>query len=206
MRRDLSKEDLYEGVKTLVDNDQPHIQLTQHKLFTLFSVAFQYLLYRSTKEPGAYIIRIENSALAEKLSRKAKDDTSRKFLNSLLLPRKLKYGKSMFFIDFFHVGSWNLTNEIPQSKLKGALIVKNTSSTPMSDLFSEDTESDEAQRQLLEQLPEHYYTTMLKEIVPQTITICTDPIDELSELRFPFIKDSEQTLKGVRIASDIVLE
>ena len=37
MSEDLSKQDLYEGVKTLVENTHPHIHLTQQKLFTLFS-------------------------------------------------------------------------------------------------------------------------------------------------------------------------
>ena len=88
MKRDLNKNDLYESVKALVECESSHIHLHQHKLFTLFSVAFQYLLYMSTKKPGAYIIRIEDSQLAEKIARKAKDLSSRKFLQTLLLPRK----------------------------------------------------------------------------------------------------------------------
>ena len=92
--KDLSKEDLYESVKTLVETEEEHIHLDQQKLFTLFSVAFQYLLFKSTKEPGAYILRIEDSALAEKLAKKSKDPSTRRFVQSLLLPRKLKYQKS----------------------------------------------------------------------------------------------------------------
>jgi len=73
-KKDLDKSTLYEAVKTLVENPAKHIHLDQQKLFTLFSVAFQYILFRSTKHPGHYIIRIEDSMLAEKLARKAMND------------------------------------------------------------------------------------------------------------------------------------
>ena len=64
--RDLSRNDLYESVKLLVESpNQKALHLTQHKLYSLFSVAFQYILFRSTKEPGAYIIRLENSNLVD---------------------------------------------------------------------------------------------------------------------------------------------
>src|SRR3989339_1189447 len=103
MKKDLSKQELYEAVKMLVDTDDshPHIHLNQHKLFNLYSIAFQYMLYRSTKNPGAYIIRIEDSHFAEKISKRAKDPSSRKFLQALLLPRKIKYNSSTLFLDFF---------------------------------------------------------------------------------------------------------
>ena len=87
MSDQLSKKDLYESVKTLVELNQPHIHLNQHKLFTLFSIAFQYMLFRSTKVPGAYIIRVEDSQLVDKLQRRAKDPSTRKFLQALTLPR-----------------------------------------------------------------------------------------------------------------------
>ena len=72
MNPDISKQDLYEAVKTLVECDEPHIHLHQHKLFTLFSIAFQYMLFRSTKKPGCYIIRVEDSILADKLAKNQK--------------------------------------------------------------------------------------------------------------------------------------
>ena len=100
MRSQLSKTDLYESVKTLVESENNKIILPQHKLYTLFSIAFQYLLFKSTKEPGGYIIRVENSQLADKLARQAKDPSTKNFLHSMLLPRKLKFQKSMFFLDF----------------------------------------------------------------------------------------------------------
>ena len=199
MRNDLNKNDLYESVKTLIETEDKHLHLPQQKLFTLFSIGFQYFLYQSTKNPGAYIIRIEDSALADKLCFKAKDPTSRKFLQSLMLPRKLKYERSMFYLDFFHIGSWNLTNEVPKEKIKGALIVKNTTSRPMSEVEMEDDG-------LLESLPPHYYISMLKDFVPKTITIALDQDFgdlDLQEINFPFIKTEEKVASGVTISSDI---
>lgn len=77
VKKDLDKSTLYEAVKTLVESGSKHIHLDQQKLFTLFSVAFQYILFRSTKHPGHYIIRIEDSMLAEKACSEGKrrDDT-----------------------------------------------------------------------------------------------------------------------------------
>jgi len=75
MRTDLPKKLLYDSVKTLLDQQEKnsHIQLDQQKLFTLYSIAFQYLLFTSTKKPGSYIIRIEDSSLAERLAKKSKE-------------------------------------------------------------------------------------------------------------------------------------
>ncbi|MCR9203633.1 MAG: hypothetical protein NXH75_03585, partial [Halobacteriovoraceae bacterium] len=166
--KDLSKEDLYTSVKALVETEDKHIHLDQQKLFTLYSIAFQYLLFLSTKSPGAYIIRIEDSALAEKLARKSKDSSTRRFMQSLMLPRKLKYQKSTFFLDFFHVGSWALTADIPKEKIKGAVIVKNTSNKPMTEIeIDEDTEEVDP----MAGLPPDYYLTSLTEFIPKTITI-----------------------------------
>lgn len=89
---DLSKEHLYEGVKQLVEAETNKIHLNQPKLYTLMSLGFQYLLYLSTKTPGAYLIRIEESILADKLMKKSKDPSTRKFLAKLLTTRKLNYG------------------------------------------------------------------------------------------------------------------
>ena len=77
MSGDITKQDLYEGVKTLIETDALHIHLTQQKLFTLFSVGFQYLLFESTRNPGAYIIRVEDGYLADKLAKKSKDPSTR---------------------------------------------------------------------------------------------------------------------------------
>src|SRR5690606_7633579 len=95
-----------------------HIHLCQQKLYTLFSIAFQYLLYQSSKNNGAYIIRVEDSFLAEKLARKAKDETSRKFMARLLHTRKLRYERSTFYLDYFNLQSWSLTADLPKSRLK----------------------------------------------------------------------------------------
>jgi hypothetical protein len=205
--RDLSKEDLYESVKALVEAQDKHILLNQQKLFTLFSIAFQYILFQSTKSPGAYIIRIEDSALAEKLARKSKDPSTRRFMQSLSLPRKLKYQKSTFFLDFFHIGSWSMTADIPKEKIKGAILVKNTSSKPMQEI---DLEEEEDIPNPMAGLPEDYVLTSLTEFVPKTITIAYDwgaiePLP-LCEVNFPFIKKERERVAGFTLSKDIDLE
>lgn len=202
MGLDMDKKLLYEGVKSLVDqNDHKHLILPQQKLFTLFSIAFQYFLFKSTKNPGAYVLRIEDSSLADKLAKRSKDRSTRKFVQALLLPRKLKYGKSIFFLDFFHMGSWNLTNDIPKDKLKGALVVKNTQQRPMENAFEEDEEIAEE----FKNLPKDFYLTSLVENAEETITIAYNHIfDGLQNFEFDFIeKEKERALRGVRISDDI---
>lgn len=210
MKKDLGKQELYDAVKTLVEADSEHIHLTQHKLFTLFSIAFQFMLFRSTKKPGAYILRIEDSLLAEKLARKSKDASTRRFIQSLLLPRKLKFQKSTFYIDFFHVGSWNLTKDLPREKIQGAIIVKNTSSKPMTELMAPSTNEDgeEVEEDIMAALPEDYYYTSLREFVPSTITIAYETELPGSEpLEFGFIqKEKERTASGVTISGNIDLD
>ncbi|MCO4793910.1 MAG: hypothetical protein KC493_09365 [Bacteriovoracaceae bacterium] len=221
MANDLSKQDLYESVKALVEaENHPHILLPQQKLFTLFSLAFQYLLFMSTKQPGAYVIRVEDSQLAEKLVRKSKDPSTRKFMQTLSLPRKLKYGKSVFFLDFFHAGSWNLTSEIPKEKFKAALIVKNTSSKPMDDIgFTEPETEDVTENEdgilkeeetveKLAALPKDYYYTSLKEASPKTVMIWFDgELEGTHSINFPFIKkEKERALSGVTISKGVDLE
>lgn len=200
MRSDLSKQDLYDSVKTLVECEIPHLHFDQHKLFTLFSIAFQYMLFMSNKKPGAYILRIEDSALADKLAKKSKDASTRKFMQSLLIPRKLKFGKSMFFLDFFHIGSWNLTKDIKREKIQGAIIVKNTSSRPMDPM-----EMDEEEENPMASLPPNYFLDTLTDFVPKTITIAYEhTFDGIETLQFPFIvKDRERSISGVTIGKDI---
>jgi hypothetical protein len=198
MSGDITKSDLYEGVKTLVESSEEHIILPQQKLFTLFSIGFQYLLFQSTKKPGAYIIRVEDGILADKLAKKSKDPSTRKFIQSLLIPRKLKYEKSVFYLDYFHHASWNLTNDIPKDKIQAALIVKNTSTKPMTEIHSDDVD-------ILEQIPVDHYINSLKTFTPRTILIS---IDEKSEnaapIIFPFIKkEKDKTISGVTINDNL---
>ncbi len=203
-QRDLTKEQLYEGVKSLIECDSRHIHLPQQKLYTLYSLAFNYFLYQSGQNPGHYIIRIEDSYLLEKLIRKAKDQSSRKFLQKMALPRKLKYGNAMFHVDFFNFSTWANTNELPHEKIKGALIVKNATKSPIS-ADAPDVE-DEASQSALANLPKNYYLESLKEFVPKTITIAyEEEYEGLEKISFPFIKDepNEKRLKGVSIAADI---
>lgn len=202
MAQDISKNDLYESVKSLLERtDSPHIHFDQQKLFTLFSIGFQYFLYKSTQQEGHYIIRTEDSQLAEKLAKKSKDPSTRKFMQSLLIPRKLKFKKSTFYLDFFHIGSWNFTSEIPAEKIKGALIVKNTSTRPMDEsLLSED--------ELMNNLPKDYYYSMLREATPESIVIAFEQeFPDTSPMRFAFIKkEIDRSLKGVYLGKDVNID
>lgn len=209
--KDLSKEDLYNSVKTLVETDnsedEKHLLLDQQKLFTLFSIAFQYLLFKSTKEPGAYILRIEDSALAEKLAKKSKDPSTRRFLQSLILPRKFKYQRSTFFLDFFHIGSWSLTADIPRDKIKAAIVVKNTSDRPMTEI---EMNEEEAENDPMAALPKDYFLTSLTEFVPKTITIAYEWEEgnhlPLKRVQFPFIRKEKERVAGLTLSRDIDLE
>ena len=206
-KNDLAKETLYEGVKTLIESEAPHIHLPQQKLYTLFSIGFNYLLFRSTKEAGHYIIRVEDSYLLEKLQRKSKDTTTRNFLQKLALPRKFKYGGSVFHLDFFNLSTWANTNELPKDKIKAALIVKNASKKPIGMDIAED--EDEQTKTLLANLPDDFYMSSLAEFVPKTITIAFDEIlPGAQEIKFPFIVDEpkEKVASGVKISSDLNID
>jgi len=205
-KKDLDKSTLYEAVKTIVESPAKHIHLDQQKLFTLFSIAFQYILFRSTKSPGHYIIRIEDSMLAEKLARKAKDETTRKFMNRLIVPRRLAYGNSTFHLDYFPLATWGVTKDLPKEKIQAAIIVKNTSHNPLieeSD-FRHVGEDDQA----IALFGKDYYLTTLKEICPRTITIAFDEEYEgLEPIQFDFIEEkSERMVDGVMISEDIQFE
>ena len=204
MQKDLSRKDLYESVKTLVETEnKKFLHLNQHKLYSLFSIAFQYILFKSTKAPGVYIIRVENSGLAEKLAKKSKDPSTRKFIQSLLLPRKLKYGKSTFLLDFFHAGSWNMTNEIPSEKIKGAIVIKSASKQVMNG--TTETEDAEGNPEDGPKLPENYYIESLREVCPALIAIAhEEEYKDFTTISFPFIKkDKEKIISGVTLNADI---
>lgn len=205
-KKDLDKSTLYEAVKTLVEHPAKHIHLDQQKLFTLFSIAFQYILFRSTKHPGHYIIRIEDSLLAEKLARKAKDETTRRFLSRLIVPRRLVYGNSTFHIDYFPLATWGVTKDIPKEKIQGAIIVKNTSHNPLID--ESDFRHLNTDDQAIQLFGKNYYLNTLMEISPRTITIAFNEVyEELETIQFDFIEESsERMVDGVRISQDINLE
>ena len=199
MSGDLSKDDLYQAVKVLVDLEKVHptICLDQHKLFSLFSIAFQYMLYRSSKITGTYIIRIEDASLADKLGRKAKDSSTRKFIRRLLVPRKLPYHKSIFYLDFFHMSSWSFTNDIPRNRLQGALIVKNTFEALMHETPYSNGESSDSP------IEEDFYFTSLVKIAPKTLMISTtSPSENMHLVRFPFLKTKTKSLSGVTLSGD----
>ncbi len=205
-KKDLDKSTLYEAVKTLVESPAKHIHLDQQKLFTLFSVAFQYILFRSTKHPGHYIIRIEDSLLAEKLARKAKDDTTRRFMSRLIVPRRLTYGNSTFHLDYFPLATRGTTKDLPKEKIQGAIIVKNTSHNPLIDETDFRHVNDDAQAVGL--FGKHYYLNSLMDIAPRTITIAfNEDFDQTEAIQFDFIEESsERYVDGVRISGDIQFE
>lgn len=202
MRDQLTKEQLYEGVKSLVENTESHIIMDQHKLYTLVSIAFQYLLFTSTKNPGFYLIRTEDHPLFDKMVKKAKDPTTRKFLQRLGDSRKLKYGKSTFILDYFQMSSWSLTNDLAKSNIKAAMIVKNAGSTPFGDsLYLQEL------AELKEEgttLPNDHFLKSLMSFVPKTITIAYEQdFEGTTPLRFPWIKRTESNLAGVKISEDL---
>ncbi len=202
-KKDLDKSTLYEAVKTLVESPNKHIHLNQQKLFTLFSIAFQYILFRSTKNPGHYIIRIEDSMLAEKLARKSKDETTRKFMGRLIVPRRLAYGNSTFHLDYFPLTTWGVTKDLPKEKIQGAIIVKNTSHNPLIDEsdFRHITEDEQA----IQLFGKNYYLNSLMGIAPTTITIAFDEeFEGLEKILFDFIEEkSERLVDGVTMSDDI---
>ncbi len=208
-KKDLDKSTLYEAVKTLVESSAKHIHLDQQKLFTLFSVAFNYVLFRSTKNPGHYIIRIEDPMLAEKLARKAKDETTRKFMSRLMVPRRLAYGNSTFHLDFFPLATWGITKDLPKEKIQGAIIVKNTSHNPMIDEgdFRHVNEDDQA-IQAIQLFGKDYYLNTLMEICPRTITIAfNEEYEGLEPIQFSFIEDkNESMVDGVVVSDDVHFE
>lgn len=208
-KKDLAKDTLYQAVKTLVEHPCPHIHLPQQKLFTLFSVAFQYILFRSTKNPGHYIIRVEDSFLAEKLARKAKDESTRRFLQKLMVPRRLSYGGSTFHLDYFTLGSWSVTKDLPRERIQAAIIVKNTSRNPLIDEGDYRHTTEDSQNEAAIQLfGKHYYLASLLESVPRTVTIAFDEQYEGTEqVTFDFIEEeSEAISSGVKISADVSFE
>ena len=215
MKDDLSKDHLYESVKQIIDiekKSKTHLHLYQHKLYTLFSIAFNYFLFNSTKNPGTYIIRVDGPILAEKLAKKAKDHASRKFMESLLIPKKLIYKGSTFYLDFFQIGSWNRTKDLNKEKIKGALIIKNTARKPLEEKLEANQEEGEVIEPTTEQgvndLPKDFYISSLKEFVPKVLLVAyEEEYEDFEKISFPFIKkEKEPLLKGVKIASDVVME
>lgn len=203
---DLTKEQLYESVKSLVECQAPCIHLSQQKLFTLFSIAFQYILFNSTKEKGHYIIRIEDSFLADKLARKSKDEMTRKFMSQLVVPRRFRYKESTFHLDYFNINSWTATNDLPKDKVKGALVVKNTSNNPVIE-EGDFRHMEEVMSSESGVIPKNYYLTSLQTFVPKTIVIAFEAqYENVERIAFPFIKDKDQeTVSGVKVSGEIDL-
>lgn len=200
---DLSKEDLIRSVQTLIDMKEfPHLHLTQPKLFTLSSISVQFLLKYSLSNPGSYIIRIEDGILYDKLIKRSKDLSTRNFLQALLLPRKLKFRDSLFFLDFFNISTWQKTNEIPREKIKGALVIKNSTTKPMMEPRYLDEKIEE---EII--LPKNFYYSCLQEITPKTLIIAFgEDFENCIPVEFPWIKNNEDKISGVTFSRDLNLE
>lgn len=202
LRKDLDKNTLYNGVKTLIESDRPHLHLPQKKLYTLFSLAFQHMLFSASKNKGHYIIRVEDSYLAEKLARKAKDTTTRRFLGKMIVPRRLSYNGSTFHLDFFNIKSWGVTQNLAKEKIKGAIIVKNASVNPLMDEASLSFEEEALQMGL----DKNYFLSSLISFVPQTTTIAFDcELPETQKIYFDFIEEKEELVGGVKLSANINL-
>lgn len=203
MARFIDKTHLYHSVKSLVESEQDCILLDQPKLYTLVSIAVQYFAYRSTKKPGAYIIRIEDGELAHKILRNAKDPNTYKILQKLNVTRKLKYQNSTFYLDFFSPQSWNITSALPSEKIQGALVIHQT---PSHNPFDEKESTEE--EEIVENLPPFYHLMGLCEVCPKTIAIAYEKeIPGFSPVRFSFIPDeNERMMKGVKVSKDIDLD
>jgi len=202
-RNDLQKEQLYEALKSLENGTGPHFHLNQQKLFTLGSIAFQYLLYKASRNPGIYLIRIEDGHLADKLAHKSKDETSRRLMEKILLPRRLKVGDSTFVLDYFQESSWTRIQEMPISRFRMAVVIRNTTRRPFHDRHEEDEEVETSKitSQSLDFLP------LLMSQFPQTLTIAYDmKIPDTEVIRFDFINDEEDTLSGVKITDQIYFD
>ncbi len=209
---DLSKEHLYEGVKLLVESEAEKIHLSQPKLYTIMSLGFQYLLYLSTKNPGAYLVRLEDSLLADKLMKKSKDLSTRKFLAKLLTTRKLNYGQSSFYLDYFHPQSWQVTQTVANTKWKATLVVKGTSNKTFIDLPELDSTSEhdliqeKTNETILNPFDENVYLAPLCSLPIKTLWIAfdTNTPPDFTQVKFPFIPEKEEPmLGGVTIANAV---
>jgi hypothetical protein len=156
----------------------------------------------SVLNPGSYILRIEDGILYDKLVKRSKDLSTRNFLQALLLPRKLKFKDSLFFLDFFNVSTWQRTNEIPRDKIKGALVIKNSTNRPMVEprFLDERTEEENL-------LPKNFYYSSLQKLSPKTIIVAFgETFENTKTVEFPWIKKNEEKFAGVTFSKSLNLE
>jgi hypothetical protein len=120
----------------------------------------------------------------------------------------------MFYLDFFNIQSWAITNDLPKEKFKAALIVKNTSNNPLIDEadFRSQYLGEEPEEQInpekVQDSPsfdENFFLTSLTSFIPKSITIAFgERFPDLHQIKFPFIQESTEHLSGVRLARDIL--
>src|SRR5690606_8386223 len=114
------------------------------------------------------------------------------------------YGRSTFYLVFFHVSSGKLTKDIPPNKLKAALVVKNTSDKLMEEI-PVGHEDHGAEPSLFR---EGCWYSSLQEIPPKTLGIAFEKeFNGTSPIRFDFIKkERERSLAGVRLSQEIIFD
>src|SRR5690606_38953855 len=96
--------------------------------------------------------------------------------------------------------------DLPQGKIQGAIVVKNTQHTPLID--DSDFRNVTSDEQAVALFGKHYYLSSLQEIVPKTITIAFDEdFENLHQIKFPFIEDkNDRAVNGVIINEDLGLD
>ena len=128
------------------------------------------------------------------------------------MPKKLIYKGSTFYLDFFQIGSWNRTKDLNKEKIKGALIVKNTARKPLEGKSDTTEVEDEVTTSIpddaINDLPKDFYISSLTEFVPKVLLVAyEEEFEDFEKVSFTFIKkEKEPLLKGVTIASDVVME
>jgi hypothetical protein len=129
---DLDPEQMSQAILEL-ENSQGHLHLTQPKLYTLFTHSFHLLLQRALSERGAYLLRLEDAALASKLIKRAKSAAARKCLEKVLIARKVALGKSLLYLDYFAPNSWGQTMQQQTLTWKMALVVNHADPHQVAD-------------------------------------------------------------------------
>jgi len=113
---------------SLLGQQIPHEKKWAHfhqmQTFTLATLATYYMARKAQYEGGIYLIRVETPLLAQKMIVRAKNKFVQGLFQSLCSHRKHRFHQSIFYLDFFQLSSWHLTEKIPLEKIKGILVIK----------------------------------------------------------------------------------
>ena len=109
----------------------------------------------------------------------------------------------MFFLDFFHAGSWNQTSTIPEEKIKGILVVKRTDGINFEPPMVEVPEGEEAPE--VSEESKTQYIDSISHLNAKTIFIHSEgSYENFTEVNFPFIKkDKPKSIAGVTLSDEI---